>query len=424
MRKLKWLLQSEGVQQTSVMVVGNTLATGLSAVSLIIISRLLGPALFGEFSLGFAIVMILIRLADMGLNAAILKYAGGTTDRKEVNTYFGLSLSYRIILAITFILLGLVFEKPLLDFFDLSYPSVLRISLILGFFVAMYEQLQAQLQAIQAFKQVVIVNAIQASAKLIGAAAFWFWQMKSLSFMYVWYTAAPIIPLLFSRWFHPSWVKLKFQLTAAPYHTQLINLSKHLAVSYVAAGIVDQISIIFVQGYLNSYETGLLGGVSRIALLFTLAAGSLSQVLFPRVARYQAKHDIYPYLKKAVGLSLLIIASFVLLIPLTPYLIQFTIGPEYLAGSSLLLVLLAATLVHMASIPFIALFYSFDAPWYFSFSGLAQLFVTILGSIVLIPSYGLWGSAITSLLSRLVILLITGLMATYYLQTQLARKAS
>lgn len=93
--QLSHLRKSKGLQQSLLMVIGNTMATGISAVSLMLISRLLGPSLFGEFSVGFALMMILKVVSDGGLSAATLKFAGGSSDRAKINSYFSLTFRYR-----------------------------------------------------------------------------------------------------------------------------------------------------------------------------------------------------------------------------------------------------------------------------------------------------------------------------------------
>lgn len=83
------IIFSQGLQQTALTVVGNMAGTALSAVALIIISRILGPSEFGQFSVGFAIVLILIKVNDVGLSAIVLKFAGQTTSVSTIKQVIG-----------------------------------------------------------------------------------------------------------------------------------------------------------------------------------------------------------------------------------------------------------------------------------------------------------------------------------------------
>jgi O-antigen/teichoic acid export membrane protein len=88
-------------------------------------------------------------------------------------------------------------------------------------------------------------------------------------------------------------------------------------------------------------------------------------------------------------------------LPFARWFILLTIGGEYLAGLPILIILVAASFLALASMPFIALFYSFDASWYFSISGVAQLAIVLLGNLLFVPRYGLAAAAWTRLATRL-----------------------
>jgi O-antigen/teichoic acid export membrane protein len=78
-----------------------------------------------------------------------------------------------------------------------------------------------------------------------------------------------------------------------------------------------------------------------------------------------------------------------------------------MAASFTLQVLLAAAFVSIAITPFAALFFSFDAPWYFSISGLGQLFIVLVGNWMFVPVYGIEATAWVRLTARIVLLVFT-----------------
>lgn len=151
----------------------------------------------------------------------------------------------------------------------------------------------------------------------------------------------------------------------------------------------------------------MLGGTGRISLLFALIAYSLGNVLNPRVSRYSDVEHLKKYLPKAIGVALAALLGYLLVVPFAQILITVTIGTAYLPGTSILLIMLAAQFLAIASIPFIALFYSHDAPWYFSVSGILQLTIVLIGNGVFVPIYGLPAAAWTRLITRLFLLIFT-----------------
>ena len=176
---------------------------------------------------------------------------------------------------------------------------------------------------------------------------------------------------------------------------------------------MEKVDVLFLQKNLTTYETGLYGGVSRIAMLFALVAYSLANVLNARVAKYKHREHLQQYIKKALGVVVLAALGFAAFVPIAKLVILLTIGPEYVAGVGVMLILTAASFLAIAAIPFIALFYSFDADWYFSISGILQLIIVLVGNAVFVPLYGLEAAAWTRLATRLFLFLFTAVIGLY-----------
>ncbi len=402
------LLNSTGLRQSLVTVVGNIFATGLSALALILISRVLGPSIFGQFSVGFAIVVMLSRVCDMGLNATILKFVGGTEDKKVISDIVHFTFRLKLFVSAVVIGAGLLCSPLLARLLHFDSPTILILSFVLSLATTWYEHVLTVLQAVHRFNYAVAINAVQSSTKLIGAIAFALFGIAGAIPFFSWYMAAPIVPILGSKQLLPRWLSLRWQhLWRAPSNAAVIAMARHAAIGFIAAGLIENIDVLFVQGYLSSYETGLLGGVSRIAMMISLIAYSLGNVLNPRVARYKDKYHLRKYMKKAVIVAAISVLGFLLFLPFARLSILLTIGQEYLPGTPILLILAAAAFLTITTIPFLALFYSFKADWYFSISGVLQLAIILGGNILFVPHYGLAAAAWTRLVARVVLFVFT-----------------
>ncbi|MEN8253405.1 MAG: oligosaccharide flippase family protein [Patescibacteria group bacterium] len=404
---LKKLTSSEGVRQSGITIIGNSLATGLSAIALILISRILGPEKFGEFSVGFAIVMIITRFNDAGLSSTIFKFAAEDNDKKAKLAVFSLTMKYRLMLSLIIAIVGVTTSSYLSRLLHLENSSLVLIAFIFGLSTAYYEQLLTSLQALHKFTQAVIVNALQAGFKLVSAVFFLLLNLSSVPIIFSLYVLAPLFPLFFSKKLLPDWVKLNLKQRYPKQKKLIIGMAKHSGIAFILAGLIEHIDILFVQHYLNSYETGLLGGTTRISMMFALIAYSLGNVLFPRVARYKTKEHLSKYIKKAGLISTMSLFGFLSFLPFSKFSIWLTIGPEYMPGSFVLNILVAASFLAIASIPFVALFYSYDSAWYFSISGVLQLAIVLIGNFIFVPIYGLKAAAWTRLITRFSLFLFT-----------------
>lgn len=398
---------SKGLHQSVITIVGNTFATAISAIAFIIISRTLGPSLFGEFSFGFSLIMIISRINDLGINSALMKYVGKTTNVKKINIYFSISLRIKLIVSIILLSMGIFLYSLLNQIFNLDHPEIILISFTLGLSTVYLEHLNAMLQSLHRFNEAVFTNIIQALTKIVGIIILTLLKMKDVSILFSFYVFAPFIPILGYKKFLPTNISILTNLTRLKEKYELYNMAKHTGLANISTVLVSQVSIIFVQAYLTSYETGILGGVSKIQMLFSLLASSLGNVLFPRVSRYKDKNDLTTYVKKSFLVLILtyfgLLVSFIFAKPM----IILTIGPEYLTGLNVLYVLLTAVFTMIATVPFTALFYSYNKNSYFSISGLLQVILILAGNFILIPKMGLMGTAYTQLITRAILLLFT-----------------
>lgn len=422
---LSRFLSSGGIFQTLIILAGSLVASGLSALSLIIITRQLGPEKFGEFSVGFAILLILVKINDAGMTNVVQKFASRERDHQQINKIFSLSTKIRLLVMLQIWIMGLIFSPQLARVLNFAKPDIIYLAFFLSIGISAFEHVLAMLQSLHRFAQSALINVIQAVLKFIGALAMLFLASRLSVPIFAWYVFAPglavVVVLLanfvipnFSKQIFPKWVKLSFKQNLRPELKLIKKMAFHSAVAFITAGIIENIDILFVQGYLSTYEAGLLGGVGRVALLFAILAYALSSVLNPRVARYTDFANLSIYLKKASLLALGAIFAILLYLPFSKLILLLTIGEQYLPGLAVMNILVASSLLTLAVVPLMALFFSFEAPWYFSISGLLQLAIILGGNIWLVPIYGLEASAWTRLVSRAVLLLFTVVLVWRY----------
>lgn len=405
---------SAGLRQSLITVVGNTGATAISAVALILTSRLLGPTQFGYYSVGIAVIIILSRLIDAGLNATILKFAPTAKTPKETNYIFSRTLTIKIWIGTLVTILGLLITPWLNQVFRLEHTSVLYLAFGFSLITMWYEHLLTMLQSLHRFTQAVMVNAIQATSKLTSVLLLWMLGYAGPTSLFFCYVAAPAMPFLVVPWLVSKESLPNWNPKPKPEIDQVITgMAKHAAIGFIAAGLIENIDILFVQRYLTAYETGLLGGVSKVALMVLLTAYSLGNVLNPRVAKYKERAHLDSYVRKCFGIVALAVGGFICFVPFAKLSLIVTIGPEYIPGTPVLLILMAASFLTVATIPFLALFYTLKADWYFSLSGLIQLTIMIVGNLWLVPSIGLMGAAWTRLATRLFLFFFTVIVSLW-----------
>lgn len=409
--KLKTIRHSVGFQQSAITVVGSLTAAGLSAVATLLITRKLGPEQFGVFSVGFALVQILIRLCDFGMTTVIQRFAGREKDQKVINRLFSFTTKVRLITWLLLIVIGISFGSYVARILNFSYPLIITAAFILAGATYFYEHFQAMLQSIHRFTHAAVANILQALIKFLLSIFLYSLTSVSTFTVFFGYMLSPVLPYIFFHKFFPGWVSLKLKSNFTAESKAVSKFALHSAVSFISAGIIENIDVLFVQSYLSTFDAGLLSGANKIALLFSIIAYALGNVLNSRVSRYTSKTDIKQYLKKAGLIFMAAGVGFLAFLPLARVTLLYTIGSEYLPALPILIILVASSFLTIAAVPFIALFFSFNKPYYFSVSGIIQLIVIISGNIFFVPEYGLDAAAWTRLIARVALLMFTLYMA-------------
>lgn len=410
---VKKVLSSAGFQQSVVTIFGSLSASAIAAVSTIIITRQLGPEQFGIFSVGFAIAQILVRLTDLGMTNVVQRFGAREKEEKEKNYIYALTTRVRLIAYLALVIIGVFGATVISSILSFNSPTIVAFAFILAGATGLYEHFQAILQSLHLFTKAALANVIQSLCKFFLATLLLFFNSVSVLPVFVGYLVAPVLPFVFYRYLFPSWVKLSIDKNHQPQIKHIERFATHSAFAFISAGIIENIDIVFVQKYLTTYDAGLLGGVGRIALLFSVIGYAIGNVLNTRVAKYTQKKDLRNFLQKAILFSIFIVCCYFLFIPFSGTFLKITIGSEYFSALKTMNILVASSFLTVAVVPFIALFFSFEKSWYFSSAGLLQLIIVIAGNMIFVPLYGLEAAAWTRLVARLGLFIFTLLLAVY-----------
>lgn len=404
----KQLATAEGTRQSVISLGGTLLGTGISALTIIFISRLVGPAEFGIFSLLFAIIQVMNKIGDSGFNFALHKFVpsarheSSAAAREMIAHITGLRL---VIVGALFGLLLLaspvvtaVFRLPLWWL----YPAGVLLAAVAVFF----EHLMFLLQSLQKFVLASGMFVAQSTLKLVGVGALIFLGIKDGTTVTLTYFTLPLfvaVPFLLPL---AAWLRVTFTYQSA-LKKKVLAFVRHNSIQVISSALADNIDILFIQLFMGVYATGVYGGISRIAFLVTVLGASLGNVLNVRVSRYTKPGDIRSFLKKSLAVWLIALAGGVISMALVHPLITFTIGVEYLSASWELVILLFSSWLYFVTIPYIAYFYSIDRPNYFSVMGVVLMVVLIGADVLFIPSFGLMGAAVARVIARGAVLLGT-----------------
>lgn len=413
MLNLQEIFDSQGLKQTILVTISNFLVAILSAVTLIIISRTLGPNDFGLFSVSFSLLLILSRFADFGLNTAVQKLLPPNLSAyPKAAKIFQYALQTKIILGLIGTTIVFVFADTIANALNINNTLLIQLAALANLSVIIYEYILATLQSLQKFLESAVINGIQSLIKLLGAVFLIFFPAYGAYLATTLYGIAPLIATFIGIILLP---KNFYKRTTIDKETklQVIDIAKFSAIAIISAALMENIDTLLIQRYLTAYDTGLYSVANRISTFLAIVGYSVGTVLNVRVARYAHDNHLLRYLPKAWAFLLISFLGGVISLPLIKPFILLASGPEYLPAINALYFLHASTIAIIMSVPFIAVFFALNKPWYFAIFGITQTATLIIADLVLIPKLGIDGAALAKFLTRIFALLFIILAALY-----------
>ena len=181
---IKKILQSAGLRQSIILSGGNLFAALFSAAALILISRRLEPALFGEFTVGYSLMIILVRIQGIGLTAAIQKIAGHYFQEsdwaKKLSHLLQVTTRYSALVAGLFLILGVAFSWLIAGLLHVSSPYIIMGSFLFATVTFIFEYIANILQVVHSFTQSVWMMVLQSVLKLGVAIVIFFGQIHNV----------------------------------------------------------------------------------------------------------------------------------------------------------------------------------------------------------------------------------------------------
>ncbi len=414
----KHLSRSSGLVQSTLVAVGNVGASGFSAISLIILSRFLGPQAFGGFSVAFSLTQLTARLGDMGLSTALLRIVAANRDNNQAKAAAAVQFigKVKVISMIAACLVGW-FIGPVLSatLFHVSDPKLTTIGVCFGAVILLYEYILSIAQAVAKFGLSVLMNAVQAGLKCCMAIVGYFTLPPDPRLAYAWYGSAPLVAAVV------GWFSIKQYFTKeskTPIAPDVFHIAKFAGIGVLAAAVGDNVDVLMVNASLTEYQTGLYSAAARIALMLTLFGLSFGTVFNTRVAQYKDKDHLNKFLAKANLFALGSLCLIPIGIIIGKPLLVLTAGSQFVAAMPAMNYLMASSFVMMAAIPFIAIFYVVDYPAYFAISGIIQTIVLVGLNALLIPEFGIEGAGLAKFVTRLVVAIYTIFTSYHYARRQ------
>ena len=362
---------------------------------------------YGLFSLGITILSILTIFVLMGLDRGVIKFVSFYKGKKDddmvrsfINTSFKITIISSIIFAVILFLLSDIlslyfFKKP-------GLAIILKIfSVLLPFFVIS----QLSLNILAAYRKIKYIMSISILGYLLSLILFIvliMFNIKSLGATLA-YTIAFILLCIFSIFAVKTSILNKLaKKKKDPNITKiLLKFSSQIMFNNVIQYFIISLDTILIGYFLTSTDVGIYSAAYITSSVLLLLPGVLLWIFVPTISELFAKNmhkeskEIFQQVSRWIFFTGIMVVSFVLFFSKTILISLF--GNSYIGGYLTFILLSIAVLFSSMSFAEsktleisnyqIALFYYL----------LISLIINLLMNIILIPKYGILGSALSAL---------------------------
>ena len=320
---------------SAIMIVGSNSASALNYLYHLIVGRLLGPSLYGEFA-SLISVIGLLGIIPSAVGLVIVKQISSTRNEFEtINliSWFKTKLFVLSLLCSIFILIS----SPLIT----SFLKIDKISYLLLIGISFLFSLQAGfnrfiLQGLLRFREFVITILLENTSKLLVGILFIIAGFAVLGALFGF-----VIASFLGFYLTSYYLKTKDQSASytPPPLKPMFLLTIPILIQAVSTTSIYTIDVVLVKHFFPSHDAGIYASLSTLGKVIFFGAGPISTVMFPLVAKLSSRGENY---RRVLIYSLVATLFFALGVCffywLTPEVaIYLLFGSLYLESSKLLI---------------------------------------------------------------------------------------
>lgn len=389
----------------------------LTFVYTILIARMFSQSDIGAFNLALSIASIILVFSDFGLSSTFARYIPyylGKKEEKKVGELLNVSFIWAGVFSLILSILLLLFAGNIADFYKnegLVTPiKFMAIYIIGGTFLGFVFNI---LNSYQKIKESNLVNSIQIVLKLILTIGLYYLGSSGQVSISFGFTVAYILTLGISLFLIKSQIKEAFG-------TKNFDIKKQIEMlkEIVPFGIMLTLTTLFwsvatnvdriMLGYLlptaeASAKIAIYTMAISFASLIAAFSGIVIVIMLPVLSSMHGGgkiHEAHGISKSAGRWLIFLVAPFVIIMTAIPHeILSLFYGSAYASGGIVLSIFAVGMFIRSLSLVHGAMLASLRIVKIELYAALLAVLLNILLNIVTIPTYGMEGSAVASLIS-------------------------
>ena len=386
------------------------LGAGLAFGFNVVVARHLGAEGAGIYFLALSIVMVASIIARLGLDNAMLRHVAANFahgDYGKVKGIYSLGMRMAMVSALL-VTLVIYFAAPWMAVVFFSKPELIEPLQWMALFILPFVLLNLQAESLKGLKKIGDAMLIQAIGLPLMSLLFLFLlffssQIEGVIGVVAAYTLAAIFVTVLGALMWSRAVS-KYAATPCPISVKVLwGSCKPLFVISIFGNAILPFAPLFLLGiWEDSYELGLFGAASQVALIVSMMLVVVNNVVAPKFAELYAKEDMKALENTAQKTSItitLLVSPVLLMLIFFGQPVMGVFGSEYEGGALILAILAGGQMVNLmtGSVGYLLMMSGHAAA--LRDLTIMSAIILILALLALIPMWGGVGAALASALS-------------------------
>lgn len=301
--------------------VGTFIASIFSYLFNMLMGRMLGPNLYGDFS-ALLSLSIIVSAGGTAILTIAMKYSGelaALANFQAIKKLFSILTKYVLIIGFAVLVIGLVLIKPISNFLSVRefWPIAIILSSIMISLVMMVNK--GILQGTQKFREISILAIFEMVLRLLLGISLVYLGL-SISGAALAMVLATLAAYILSYRYMRRIFKHKHNKNQAFEFDkkEIIGYSWPTLITTVFLAIFMNLDILLVKHYFAPFDAGVYAAISTVAKIIFYLTGPIVSVMFPLISEKMAKEEKHYsifmmsfFLTLALGIIVLIIYAVV-----------------------------------------------------------------------------------------------------------------
>lgn len=397
---LKSLYLSDTSKDTTIVFLGTLVNIVIGGLFFVFAPRILGPQDYGIFSTVISSAVLLITIANFGIDTGILRFA--KKGSKEFLSVISVAFRAYIILGVSLAFLGF-FLAPLIAILikSESATGLLRIAFMGSTFILLSNFFVASLQAKGEFFKASLVNIVGNTSRLAVLILGLMFFRLDLVWMSMIFFLTPAASIIFGLLALP----IKYQSTTTKDALDFFKFNSWIALALIISSVpYDNYFLINLAG---PVQTGIYAAPFKILTFVYMFGGNFTRVLASRFSSFDNHKKAITFSLKIMPIVFIFCLAILSTIPFAKVIVSLLFTDTF-QGSVPVYQILSAGFIFffISTIPSSVIIYYLGKSNVSFFITLAKYILIAISMMILVPKYQAIGAAISFSASELLALIL------------------